>query len=103
MLRFSFKTSVVAAGAVAEEIEPSTKPKEIAQAKFFVTKKVIVVTTTETTRKGTIDSKRRMPVNCFPYFFITEVFNSAPIKKPIRERATPLIGSKAAIVFGVKI
>ena len=35
---FSFKTSVVAAGAVAAEIAPKINPKEIARIKSFVAK-----------------------------------------------------------------
>ena len=100
---FSFNTSVVAAGAVADDIEPNTNPRESASLIFFVTKNVTTVTTIETTTNGTIDSNKRIPVNCLPYFFITEVLSSAPIKKPIKESATLLTGFRAAIILELNI
>ena len=100
---FSRKTSVVAAGAVAEEIEPRIKPREREVLISFVNKKDITVTTIETTKNGTIASKNKIPVNCFPYFFKTEIFNSPPIKNPIKAKAIELTGSRLEITFELRI
>ena len=99
---FSRRTSVVAAGAVADEIEPNINPIEIDVFISLVNRKETAVTTMETTKNGTIASKNKMPVNCFPYFFRTEIFSSPPIKNPIRARAIELTGSKAEITFALR-
>ena len=103
LVLFSRKTSVVAAGAVAEEIEPKIKPKEIEEAKSFVTKYATREITIETVINGTMDSKIKIPTNWVPYFLITFVFNSPPIKNPIRAKAILDNGSKAVIICADKI
>ena len=99
---FSLKTSVVAAGAVADEIEPKIKPRARDVLISFVKIKEKPVTAMATTKKGTMASKNRMPVNCFPYFFRTLIFNSPPIKNPIKANAIELTGSNAVITFALK-
>ena len=83
---------------MAEQIAPNTKPIAIERGKFFVATSDTAKMTPPTIKKGVIDSKSKMPINCFPYFLITPSFNSAPIKKPISERETVLTGLRAAIV-----
>ena len=94
----SFKTSVVAAGAVAEHIAPRISPKEIAVLKSFIKMYATKVTKNPTTKNGVTDSPIRIPTNCLPYFFITSIFSSAPIKNPIKESAIVFTGFNAMIV-----
>ncbi len=106
--KFNFENKIIEFVENTATVELAAKavgcePKQIAKTKSFVTKKVIKVTAIETTTNGTMDSKSKIPVNCFPYFFITEVFNSAPIKNPIKERASEFIGSSAVITCELKI
>ena len=68
-----------------------------------VNRKETRVTAMPTIKNGVMDSPRRIPMNCLPYFFITSIFNSAPTRKPIRARAMLFTGSRAAIVSGLRI
>ena len=79
-------------------MEPKIKPIEKEAAKFFVTKYATREITIETVIKGTMDSKIKIPTNWVPYFLVTLVFNSPPIKKPIRAKAILDKGSKAVII-----
>ena len=88
----------MAAGAVAEQIAPKIKPIAIESGKFPETVSEIAKMIPPTIKKGVIDSKSKMPTNCFPYFLITLSFNSAPIKKPISESETVLTGLSEAMV-----
>ena len=97
-VRYSLRTSVVAAGAVAEQIAPSTRPSASEVFAFFVKINATAVTRIPTTKKGVTDSPIRMPINCLPYFLRTLSLSSAPIKKPISESAIVLTGLSAIIV-----
>ena len=87
LVRFSLSTSVVAAGAVAEEMAPSMPPMAMETGTLPVIAMEIVVTRMVTTMNGIMASIIRMPTNCFPYFFMVAIFSSPPIIKPIRVRA----------------
>ncbi len=97
---YSFRTSVVAAGAVAEQMAPRTRPKETAILMSPMNACAIPVTRRPTTKNGTMDSPMRIPMNCFPYFLITSILSSAPIKNPMRERAMVFTGLREMMVSG---
>ena len=91
---FSQSTSVVAAGAVAAEMEPIRSPSEIAKDQFLKKNHPAAVISIETTTKAPKDSIKSMVVNCFPYFLMVFIFNSPPIINPINPKAKVLKGCR---------
>ena len=95
--RFSARTSVVAAGAVADDIAPSSKASASDVRQSPVTAKDTAHTSAVTITNGMTASNERMYAKCRPYFFITGILSSEPMRKPMSESAKPLIGSSVSI------
>ena len=87
LVLYSLRTSVVAAGAVAEPIAPKSNPSAHETVQSPRRNPPRTPIRQETTKNAPTPSNSNIFRNCFPYLVKISFFNSPPIIKPIRPKA----------------